>query len=112
MIYSRWRPDKGGYDYFESSERYGLGDDLPVPRLPAGTSIGVSSVLAGRVPPAGVALRPLGSGAFARGMVMPTSRAGLQGLGFMGALPVWGIALLSAAAGALACVLIERRSSG
>jgi hypothetical protein len=77
MIYSRWRPDKGGYDYFETSERYGLGDDLPVPKLSASSAIGVASVDAGRVPPTHA--RFVGSGRYAKGMIMPTSRAGLSG---------------------------------
>lgn len=78
MIYSRWRPDRGGYDYYESGERRGLGDDLPVPDMPMGTAIGVASTDIGRVPSGSV--RHVGSGAVARGSLMPISRAGL-GLG-------------------------------
>ena len=80
MIYSAWRPHQGGYDHFESSERLGLGDDLPLPQLPAGTVIGVASTDIGR--PAN-GLRRVGSGQFARGSVMPLSRSGL-GLGVLG----------------------------
>ena len=88
MIYSRWRPDKGGYDYFETPERYGLGDDLPTPTLRGGTSIGVPSVTAGRMPPAG-ALRAVGSGKEARGMIMPTERTGLEGAGAITMPNLW-----------------------
>lgn len=75
MIYSRWRPDRGGYDYFESSERYGLGDDLPTPRLRPG-KIGVASTSAGRPIPSGA--RYVGSGALARGVIAPMETAGLS----------------------------------
>lgn len=90
MIYSRWRPDTGGYDYFASAERRGLGDDLPVPKLPAGTAIGVASTDIGRPPPPG--MKHVGSGPVARGSVMPMSRAGLSGVGPFGPLsmlPWW-----------------------
>jgi hypothetical protein len=86
VIYSRWRPDRGGYDYFESRERYGLGDDLPVPTLSGSSAIGVSSITAGRT--ARGPLVPVGSGPTARGMILPTSRDGLRGLGVLGATPV------------------------
>lgn len=77
MIYSRWRPDVGGYDYFESAERRGLGDDLPVPKLYGGTAIGVASTDIGRPSPG--ALRPAGSGPVAKGSILPLSRQGLSG---------------------------------
>jgi hypothetical protein len=108
MIYSRWRPDKGGYDYFESGERFGLGDDLPTPKLPGGTSIGVSSVTAGRTPKNGV-LTPAGSGPMARGMIMPTSRDGLQGLGAFSNVSTWSLVALAALAGALLGRFIDRK---
>ena len=110
MIYSRWRPDKGGYDYFESGERYGLGDDLPVPKLPGSSSIGVSSVTAGRMPKNGV-LTPAGSGPNARGAIMPTDRSGLQGLGALAFASVWTIAALSALAGAVAYHFISKKET-
>jgi hypothetical protein len=91
VIYSRWRPDKGGYDYFESSERYAFSDDLPVPRLPEASSIGVSSLDAGRVPPKGA--RYVGSGRFAKGVIMPISREGLSGVGVAEGIPLAAIAL-------------------
>mgnify|MGYP001579137166 CR=1 FL=1 len=86
MIYSRWRPDTGGYDYFESSERYALADDLPTPPLGGSSPIGVSSLKCGRPIPMGAAAA--GSGRFAKGVIAPLSRAGLSGDGIMG-MPRW-----------------------
>lgn len=78
MIYSRWRPDTGGYDYFDSpSTRYGLGDDLPVPSLTNTTVLGVASTDIGRPLPSDAVL--VGSGPIARGMVAPMNKAGLKG---------------------------------
>jgi len=82
VIYSRWRPDTGGYDYFQSAERRGLGDDLPVPKLYGGTAIGVASTDIGR--PAPGALRPAGSGPVAKGSILPLSRQGLSSIDWMG----------------------------
>ena len=80
MIYSRWRPDTGGYDVFEAAqERRGLGDDLPIPALPAATSLGVPSTECGRQPQGPI--RHVGSSPIARGSIMPISRAGLSGVG-------------------------------
>ena len=96
MMYSRWRPDTGGYDYFQGSERFGLGDDLPVPKLPGGTEIGVASTDIGRRP--GAALQPMGSGPTARGSILPLSRQGLSGGLFdaMRAVPWWAIPVVGA----------------
>lgn len=110
MIYSRWRPDTGGYDYFESGERFGLGDDLPTPKLPGGSSIGVSSITAGRLPKNGV-LTPVGSGKNARGMIMPTSREGLQGIGVLSSLSIWVIVALSALGGAIGYRVLKEKQS-
>ncbi len=80
MIFSRWRPDTGGYDYLDSpSTRFGLGDDLPVPRLTNTTELGVASTDIGRPIPDDARL--MGSGPIARGMVAPMSTKGLMGLG-------------------------------
>lgn len=80
MIYSRWRPDTGGYDYLSSpSTRYGLGDDLPVPSLTNTTELGVASTDIGRPVPMDAV--PAGSGPIARGMVAPMNKSGLKGLG-------------------------------
>lgn len=102
MMYSRWRPDRGGYDYFASAERRGLGDDLPVPKLPPGTAIGVASTDIGRPPPGD--LRPAGSGAVAKGSILPLSRAGLSGtFDALNWLPGWvTVAALGVAAVAVA----------
>jgi hypothetical protein len=76
MIFSRWRPDRGGYDYFDSpSTRFGLGDDLPVPRLQDTTAIGVASTDIGRPLPSDAA--SVGSGDLPRGMIAPMDRSGL-----------------------------------
>lgn len=91
MIYSRWRPAVGGYEYFEAPSRLGLGDDLPVPSLPSGTAIGVASTDIGR--PAAAGLRPAGSGATARGSILPLSRDGLSGIAdVVGRAPMWAAA--------------------
>lgn len=96
MIYSRWRPEKGGYDYFETSERYGLADDLPVPKLPGGTAIGVSSLLSGRMPRGSA--RHVGQGPYAKGLVMPITRAGLSGLTLAESKPYLVTGVLAAVA--------------
>ena len=93
MIFSRWRPDTGGYDYFDSpSTRYGLGDDLPVPRLTNTTELGVSSTDIGREIPGDASL--IGSGPLARGMVAPMNKAGLKGLDWSGSGVKFGVAVL------------------
>ena len=80
MIFSRWRPDRGGYDYFDSpSTRYGLGDDLPVPVLRNTTDIGVASTDIGRPMPSDAV--PVGSGPMAKGMIAPMDTSNLSGLG-------------------------------
>jgi hypothetical protein len=110
MIYSRWRPDTGGYDYFESPERYALADDLPTPSVFGGSAIGVSSLACGRKIPMGA--RPAGSGASAKGVIAPVSRAGLSGVGqTLLSAPTWLWALGGAAAG-LAGGIIWRRRRG
>lgn len=93
MIYSRWRPDSGGYDYFESTERYGIGDDLPTPVLWPG-KLGVASTSAGRPMPRGA--RYIGKGPLPRGVIAPMETAGLAmsgislSLGGIGGLVVAG----------------------
>jgi hypothetical protein len=66
VIYSRWDPSGGYYDYFEGDERPGINDDLPEPNLPRGTEIGVPSTDCGRPVPDGAAY--LGSGEWAVGI--------------------------------------------
>ena len=88
MIYSQWKPDTGRYEYFESPERYARGDDLPVPRLSFASAIGVPSTEIGRSPSG--ALRRVGDGEYARGMILPLSRAGLlSGTTLTSMLPGW-----------------------
>ncbi len=99
MIYSKWLPDKGGYAYYESAERLGLGDDLPTPRLRQTSSIGVASTDIGRALPLGAKL--VGYGATARGSITPLDRSGLGSLGSLGGT---NLALLAAAAVASAVV--------
>lgn len=79
MIYSQWVPDKGGYVYYETSERRGLGDDLPAPRLRRHSEIGVASTEVGRPLPLGAKI--IGYGPLARGCVVPMDRSVLSGLG-------------------------------
>lgn len=87
MIYSRWDPSSGRYDYFETPEALGRNDDLPVPRLPAGGAIGVASVAAGRPLPGDAT--PIGSGERALGSIVPTVRGGVLA-GLAGAIdPRW-----------------------
>jgi len=70
MIYSRWDPTTGLYDYFESSERVGINDDLPVPSMPSSPSpIGVPSNECGRPLPADAV--HVGQGEQARGLIAP-----------------------------------------
>ncbi len=81
MIFSRWRPDRGGYDYFDSpSLRVGLGDDLPIPSLRNTTELGVASTDVGRPLPADAVI--IGEGAAARGMIAPMDTSTLQGVDF------------------------------
>ena len=74
VSFSQWRPD-GGYDYYESDKFVApLGDDLPNPRLPAPTEIGVPSVEVGHPLPRGA--RHTGEGETPIGIIAPmdTSR--------------------------------------
>ncbi len=101
MRYSKWLPDRGGYAYYESPERLGLGDDLPVPRLSQSSPIGVASTDIGRAMPLGAKL--VGYGPLAQGSVAPLDRSGLSGLGF-GSVDVPGALMLSALAMAGAAI--------
>lgn len=74
MIYSTWKPSKGGYDYFDGKDRdIPIANDLPVPSMPSGTKVGVASIECGRPKPMGS--KYIGSGTIAKGMITPT-RAG------------------------------------
>lgn len=95
MIYSRWRAD-GGYDYYQTAQRHGLGDDLPVPRLNAVGPIGVPSTAVGRIMPDGA--QWVGRGTVPRGLIAPLDRTGIGiGLGSFNA-SAGDLALLVAAA--------------
>jgi hypothetical protein len=112
MMYSSWRPAEGGYDYFDSPVRIGLGDDMPVPSLPRGTDIGVASTDIGRPAPSG--LRHVGRGPTARGAILPLSRSGLSSsLGsFASGVPLWvAIGVFAAGATAVAWVVGKKRSA-
>lgn len=94
MIFSRWRPDTGGYDYLDSpSTRFGLGDDLPVPRLPKTSPLGTASTDIGRPIPDDA--KVMGSGPIARGMIAPMNKSGLQGLDTASAPVKFGVAVLA-----------------
>jgi len=101
MLYSKWLPDRGGYAYYESSERRGLSDDLPVPRLDTVSSIGAASTEIGRSVPLGAKL--VGYGPLAKGSVAPLDRSGLSGILSAGAtnlILVAAVGIVSAVTGA------------
>lgn len=110
MIYSRWRPDTGGYDYFETPERFALADDLPTPSLFKGSDIGVSSLACGRKIPNGAIA--VGSGPTAKGVIAPVSRAGLSGAvaGVFGSGSMWLWAVAGAAVGSVAAFVWRKRA--
>ena len=78
MLYSKWIPDRGGYAYYETSERRGISDDLPIPRLNTVSSIGAASTEIGRSVPLGAKI--VGYGPLAKGSVAPLDRSGLSGI--------------------------------
>lgn len=100
MIYSKWLPDRGGYAYYETSERKGLGDDLSVPRLRNTTELGVASTDIGRALPLGAKI--IGYGPLARGSVTPLDRSGLSGVAgqsYLDSVLLAGAAVVSAFVG-------------
>lgn len=103
MIYSRWRPNTGGYDYFQANGDIPLANDLPIPSLPSGTKIGVASVDVGRRIPS--AAKYVGSGEKAKGMVSPISQSSL-GLGSV--TTIMSAPFLWFAGGMLAVIGIRR----
>jgi len=78
MIFSRFDPSSGLYDYYDApSSVHGLADDLPVPELGPGTPLGVPSVEVGRsLPNDG---RHIGRGERAQGVVMPQGNSSALG---------------------------------
>jgi hypothetical protein len=73
MIYSRWKPDTGGFEYLEVPGSLNINDDLPTPELRPATKIGVPSIEAGRPVPAGAQV--IGEGDAAVGVIAPVDRA-------------------------------------
>lgn len=71
MIYSEWKPDTGGFIYYEANEAQNINDDLPAPELRAASKIGVPSIEAGRPLPSGA--RVVGEGDVAVGMIAPVN---------------------------------------
>jgi len=101
-IYSRWRPDSGGYDYFVAPGSVNINDDLPTPELDPATKIGVPSIEAGRPVPSGA--RAAGSGDEAIGLVAPVDERrivrrvrSLAGMDAPGGGMKWAIGLAAAA---------------
>jgi hypothetical protein len=108
MIYSAWRPDTGGFDYFEHSGAAGLSDDLPTPRMPRETPLGVPSVEAGRRVPSGSS--HIGDGDHAVGMVAPADIGRLGGVAEDGdSSPAWWFLAGAAAVAAVWAVDWSRR---
>lgn len=100
MIYSKWIPDKGGYAYYETPQRLGLGDDLPTPWLRQTSDIGVASTDIGRALPLGAKI--VGYGPLAKGSVTALDRSGLSGIAAQPPerLALWlGVAAVSVFAG-------------
>ena len=87
-----------------------MGDDLPTPVLPGGTAIGVPAVTAGRIPPR-AGLRAAGSGPEARGMIMPTDRAGLEGVGALAMPNVWVAMGIGVVIGAAVYYVAKKRGA-
>ena len=78
MIFSVWKPD-GGYDYYETRQRHGIGDDLPDVQMPGEINgIGVPSQDVGRRLPPGA--RKIGHGAEPKGVMAPMERGQVRGL--------------------------------
>lgn len=93
--FSRWHP-AGGYDYFEAPGfLVPLGDDLPDPKLPQTTKLGVPSGECGRELPLGA--QASGSGELPRGTVVPTNRSRLGQLMSTGPGPLFWMGLGGAA---------------
>jgi hypothetical protein len=79
MFYSKFDPVRGHYDYFETADALAaLNDDLPVPKMPSATDIGVPSVECGRPLPA--AVWHVGTGELSRGHIAPPDSARLSGV--------------------------------
>lgn len=78
MIFSMWQPD-GGYKYFESQERHGIGDDLPHLKYPANANrLGVPAQDVGRKLPGDA--KYVGSGTEPQGVITRMDRGEVKGL--------------------------------
>ena len=78
MIFSVWNPD-GGYDYYETNQRHGIGDDLPNVHMPQEINdIGVPSQDVGRRLPGDA--RKIGHGTEPKGVMAPMDRGQVKGL--------------------------------
>ena len=103
MLYSRFDPVAGHYDYYEAgSPLAALNDDLPVPAMPRkvagkGHAIGLPSVECGRPIPAGAT--HVGTGQFAEGHIAPPAGVRLEGTSVTGS---WAMDIASFIAGAAA----------
>jgi len=84
VIYSRWRPEGDGYDYFDVDEVVNINDDLPTPDLREAGRLGVPSIEAGRPIPAGASW--VGNGDDAIGLVAPVDSRRLVSRSHIGAL--------------------------
>lgn len=113
MIYSRFDPVQGRYDYYESGgELAALNDDLPVPAMPPpvggkGGAIGLPSVECGRPLPGGA--RHLGTGLFPEGHVTPPSHVRLAGTSSLPWIADVGSFIAGAAAVGLVWLVWGRR---
>lgn len=85
MIYSCFDPQTGLYDYHQDDRTIPINGDLPVPRLPHATQLGVASIEAGRPLPSGA--RPVGRGWHAKGQVVQCGRG--NGMGAFDAEGAW-----------------------
>lgn len=107
MKYSRWIPDRGGYEVFEDGRRLDLGNDVERPVLRASSPIGASSVVAGR--PLSRGARRVGTSPVPLGMVTVTrpsqALGGVPVTDVMRHLPAIG---LGALVGWGACTLFRR----
>lgn len=119
MFYSCFDPRTGKYDYYSDGEGgTPINGDLPVPKLPKATQLGVAAIEAGRKLPAG-AVR-VGRGIQARGQIVQCGRgfSGLgtlsDGLGSIGDIVSWSkknwAVLVAAGAIGAVSVLYLRRS--
>jgi hypothetical protein len=95
MRYSCFDPATGLYDYFEDSRSIPINADLPVPKLPGATQIGVASIEAGRPLPSDA--QRIGQGWNAQGQIVQCGR-GPRG-GALGAFDFGSVPTLSIVTG-------------